>query len=202
MSESQIEQVLEENIEKEVEDKLEIEEVEIQKVKEDQGDKEIQEDLPIVEEKLVSLRINEENQEEGIRNIEDEIQGEENKANKTDKADKSDDTLLEESHKDEKQIITTVEQNDSLHNTTVTKIPIEEKSKFYDNLRTVIKTQENILTMTCMAKEKIKYANEISVDQLKNFKENSLKYGKYLKMIHEELQMVGDLMKKIKKEVK
>jgi len=77
----------------------------------------------------------------------------------------------------------------------------EEKLKFYDNLRTVIKTQGNILTMTSMAKEKIHMANEISIDQLKNFKDNSQKYGKYLKMIHEELQIVSDLMKKIKKEV-
>lgn len=77
----------------------------------------------------------------------------------------------------------------------------EEKLKFYDNLRTVIKTQGNILTMTSMAKEKIHMANEISIDQLKNFKDNSQKYGKYLKMIHEELQLVSDLMKKIKKEV-
>jgi hypothetical protein len=77
----------------------------------------------------------------------------------------------------------------------------EDKSKFYDNLRTVIKTQGNILTMTSMAKEKIHMANEISIDQLKNFKDSSQKYGKYLKMIHEELQLVSDLMKKIKKEV-
>ena len=53
-----------------------------------------------------------------------------------------------------------------------------------------------------MAKEKLKYANEISLDQLKNFKESSGKYGRYLKLIHEELQIVGDLMTKIKKEIK
>ena len=74
--------------------------------------------------------------------------------------------------------------------------------KFYDNLRTSIKTQENILKMTGMAKEKIKYANEISLDHLKLFKENSLKYGKYLKLIQEELSMISDLMKKIKQETK
>lgn len=78
----------------------------------------------------------------------------------------------------------------------------DNQEKFYDNLRTVIKTQENILTMTTMAKEKIKYANEISVDHLKSFKDNSMKYGKYLKLIHEELQMISDLTKKIKKEYK
>lgn len=78
----------------------------------------------------------------------------------------------------------------------------ESKLKFYDNLRTITKTQENILNMTGMAKEKIKYANEISVEQLNTFKDNSIQYGKYLKLIHEELLMIGDLMKKIKIDVK
>ena len=81
-------------------------------------------------------------------------------------------------------------------------ITSESKLKFYDNLRAIIKTQENILNMTGMAKEKIKYANEISVEQLNTFKENSSQYGKYLKLIHEELLLIGDLMKKIKIDVK
>jgi hypothetical protein len=46
-----------------------------------------------------------------------------------------------------------------------------------------------------MAKEKIKYANEISIGQLKTFKDESEKYGKYLKQIHSELFMIGDLIK-------
>jgi hypothetical protein len=78
----------------------------------------------------------------------------------------------------------------------------DELPKFYDDLKTVIKTQENILISTLMAKEKIKYANEISLDQLKNFKDNSQKYGKYMKLIHDELNQISDLMKKIKKEIK
>ena len=148
MSESQVKQVLEENIEKEVEEKLDyidklvIEAVEIQKTKEDQEDKKVQVDLHILEEKLDSLRVKEENQKEEIIKIDDEIRAEEIRANQ------KDNPLLEESHivhKDETQIINTIEQNDTLNNTTTTKFSIEEKSKFYDNLRTVIKTQENIL---------------------------------------------------------
>jgi hypothetical protein len=77
-----------------------------------------------------------------------------------------------------------------------------ESTKFYEHLNHIVKTQENILTMTLMAKEKIKYANQISLDQIKSFKENSFKYGKYLKLIHEELQMTSDVLKKIKKEGK
>jgi hypothetical protein len=78
----------------------------------------------------------------------------------------------------------------------------DDLPKFYDDLKMVIKTQENILISTLMAKEKIKYANEISLDQLKNFKDNSQKYGKYMKLIHDELNQISDLMKKIKKEIK
>ncbi len=81
-------------------------------------------------------------------------------------------------------------------------VTAESKLKFYDNLRTITKTQENILNMTGMAKEKIKYANEISVEQLNTFKDNSTQYGKYLRLIHEELLLIGDLMKKIKIDVK
>lgn len=78
----------------------------------------------------------------------------------------------------------------------------QETPKFYEDLKLVIRTQENILSSTSMAKEKLKYANEISVDQLKNFKDNSNKYGKYLKLIHDELSQISDLMRKIKKEIK
>jgi hypothetical protein len=99
-----------------------------------------------------------------------------------------------EKNKPEENHITNSNINSSLNT--------DSNLKFYENLRSVIKTQENILNMTGMASEKIKYANEISLDQLNKFQENSLEYGKYLKLIHEELQMIGDLMKKIKKEVK
>ncbi len=105
-----------------------------------------------------------------------------------------------------------ISENEDEHNNAESSVPTnqenlltvnhEAKFNFYDNLRTVIKTQENILNMTGMAKEKIKYANEISIDQLNTFKENSMKYGKYLKLIHEELLLIGDLMKKMKKNVK
>jgi hypothetical protein len=67
--------------------------------------------------------------------------------------------------------------------------------QFYESLINVKKMQENILYNTTMAKEKIKYANEVSVDHLKTFKEESEKYGKYLKQIHNELYMIQDLIK-------
>ena len=72
----------------------------------------------------------------------------------------------------------------------------EESQKiFHDNLNTIKKIQENILSSTLITKEKIISANEISVDQLKMFSENSQKYGKYLKAISGELFMIQDLMK-------
>ena len=55
--------------------------------------------------------------------------------------------------------------------------------------------------MTVMSNEKIKNVNEIGINQLKEFKDNSVKYGKYLKSIHTELMMISDLIKKIKSEV-
>ena len=62
-------------------------------------------------------------------------------------------------------------------------------------MNTIKKIQENILNSTLLTKEKIISANEISVDQLKGFQENSQKYGKYLKAISSELFMIQDLMK-------
>jgi len=57
------------------------------------------------------------------------------------------------------------------------------------------KIQGNIINMTSLTKEKLISANEISVDQLKAFSDNSQKYGKYLKAISTELFMIQDLMK-------
>jgi hypothetical protein len=75
-------------------------------------------------------------------------------------------------------------------------------SQFYNNLRSVIKMQENILNMTTLTKEKIKCANEMSIDQIRSFKENEIKYARYLKMVHGELQTISELLKKIKQETK
>jgi hypothetical protein len=68
-------------------------------------------------------------------------------------------------------------------------------NQFNNFLMIIQKTQENIINMTGMAKEKIKNVNEIGINQLKEFKENSIKYGKYLKSIHSELIMISDLIK-------
>lgn len=74
--------------------------------------------------------------------------------------------------------------------------------KFYDHLQNVIKTQEEILSSTTTVKEKLKFTNDSSIEQLKQFKDNSMKYGKFLKMINEELHLISDLIRKIKQEVK
>ncbi len=72
---------------------------------------------------------------------------------------------------------------------------IESGKIFHDNLKRIKKIQENIINSTLITKEKIISANEISLDQIKGFKENSLKYGKYLKLIQSEMFMIQDLMK-------
>lgn len=84
---------------------------------------------------------------------------------------------------------------DNITNNHITTSTPEPNHKYYDHLQMVIKNQEHILEKTSLAKEKLKYGNEISLDQLKIFKENSNKYGKYLKMIQGELQSVSDLLK-------
>jgi hypothetical protein len=66
---------------------------------------------------------------------------------------------------------------------------------FHENLEKIKKIQKNVISSLQLTKEKITSANEISVDQIKEFKENSTKYGKYLKLIHGELVIVQDLMK-------
>jgi hypothetical protein len=76
-------------------------------------------------------------------------------------------------------------------------IDIKEKTKiiFHENLEKIKKIQKNVISSLQLTKEKITSANEISIDQIKEFKENSNKYGKYLKLIHGELVVVQDLMK-------
>jgi hypothetical protein len=71
------------------------------------------------------------------------------------------------------------------------------RKDFHENLKSIIKIQENILNSSLLTKEKIISANEISVEQIKNFKENSTKYGKFLKNIQTELFLIQDLLKYI-----
>jgi hypothetical protein len=89
--------------------------------------------------------------------------------------------------------------NDIVANNTTNNEPLVQQAikqlEFYEHFTGVKKMQQNILYQTGMAKEKIKYANEVSVSHLKTFKEESEKYGKYLKQIHQELGMVQDLIK-------
>ena len=161
------------------------------------NDKEIIDNLEeenlIIEKNIIE---NEENiNKQDIQNI-DEQNKDENNLNK--------ESELEFNHKIEnlENINKDDTQNIDANIKNEINLPEDLKLKFYENLKKVVKAQENILMKTFMAKEKIKYANEISLDQLKNFKENTLKYGKYLKQIHEELALVSDLMKKIKKDIK
>lgn len=70
-----------------------------------------------------------------------------------------------------------------------------------ETLDRVIKTQERVLLETNRSKEIIKCANEVGKEQLETFRKNSLKYGKYLKMIQTELFQVSDLIKKINIEI-
>jgi hypothetical protein len=73
----------------------------------------------------------------------------------------------------------------------------KDKAKilFHENLEKIKKIQNNIISSTQLTKEKIISANEISNEQIKNFKENTIIYGKYLKSIHGELAIIQDLMK-------
>jgi hypothetical protein len=82
-------------------------------------------------------------------------------------------------------------------NDIIDKISIneEKKANFYETLIDLQKMQQNILKKTAMSKEKIKNVNEIGVSQLKEFKENSQKYGRYLKGIHTELNLITDMLK-------
>jgi hypothetical protein len=81
---------------------------------------------------------------------------------------------------------------DLIDNVTINE---EKKTSFYESLVDIQKIQLNLLKKTAMSKEKIKNVNEIGLTQLNEFKENSQKYGKYLKGIHSELNMITDLLK-------
>lgn len=70
--------------------------------------------------------------------------------------------------------------------------------KFQSHLQSIIKTQEEILGLTVIAKEKFRTSNEISRDQVNTFNSNVLKYGKYLSLIKNELGQISDTLKKIK----
>lgn len=69
---------------------------------------------------------------------------------------------------------------------------------FQDYLQNIIKTQEDIIKKTGEANEKLKNTNVIIQDQIENFKMHSERYGKYLILIKNELQLISDTMKKIK----
>ena len=66
---------------------------------------------------------------------------------------------------------------------------------FYENLMKVISTQENILNITSNSRDKLIVINGVAHEQLKNFKENYTKYGKFFKLIQTELASIADLMK-------
>ena len=71
----------------------------------------------------------------------------------------------------------------------------KSNTKFYEKLLNMINTQENILNLTGLSKEKIMSVNIIANEQLTNFKENYTKYGKYFKLIQTELALIADNMK-------
>ncbi len=98
---------------------------------------------------------------------------------------------MNENNEDSKNIV------EECINEMIDKIKIneEKKASFYESLIDIQKIQMNILKKTAMSKEKIKNVNEIGLTQLNEFKENSQKYGKYLKGIHSELNMITDLLK-------
>ena len=52
---------------------------------------------------------------------------------------------------------------------------------------------------TSNAKEKFHDTNQITKDQIKQYRTNFVKYGQYLKMIKNELGLISETMKKIKK---
>ena len=71
--------------------------------------------------------------------------------------------------------------------------------KFQSDLKNILKIQEEILNKTSMAKEKFHYTNQITKDQIKQYRTNFVKYGQYLVLIKNELGLISETMKKIKK---
>lgn len=71
----------------------------------------------------------------------------------------------------------------------------KEERKFYDNLINVIVTQENIIDSCKSNKESLEIFNNEITKNIMEFKLNSEKYGKYLRLIKNEFQMISDLMR-------
>ena len=71
--------------------------------------------------------------------------------------------------------------------------------KFQSDLKNILQFQEEILKITTNAKEKFHDTNQITKDQIKQYRTNFVKYGQYLKMIKNELGLISETMKKIKK---
>ena len=72
---------------------------------------------------------------------------------------------------------------------------IKSNPKFYEKLLNMMKIQENILNLTGISKAKIINVNIIANEQLKNFRDNYTKNGKYFKLIQTELALIADNMK-------
>lgn len=88
--------------------------------------------------------------------------------------------------------------NNNINEGEKKEIEVNPALKFQSDLQSIMKMQENIIQVTQTAKENFHYSNEVCKEQLKTYKENITKYGKYLSMIKGELELISQTLVKIK----
>lgn len=88
--------------------------------------------------------------------------------------------------------------NNNINEGEKKKIEVNPALKFQSDLQSIMKMQESIIQVTQTAKENFHYSNEVCKEQLKTYKENITKYGKYLSMIKGELELISQTLVKIK----